>query len=215
MSEILSLAVDRDAAIARASGVLRAGELVVLPTDTVYGLAADAFNREATARVFAAKRRPRALPLPVLVSRPRQAWALCANVPPNAVELAGAFWPGPITLILPQGPDLEWDLGDARGVLAVRMPAHDDLIALLEVVGPLAVTSANLSGEPTPRTVEEIRARLGDQVALYLDGGPSAMEGGSTIVDLTGSEPLIVREGPIPAADIERVLGAAVARGTS
>lgn len=211
MSEIVSLREARDAAIARAGGALRAGEVVVAPTDTVYGIGADAFNEEATARVFRLKQRPRSLPLPILVSRPKQAWALSASVPPAAVELVAAFWPGALTLILPE-TELAWSIGDTRGGVAVRMPAHDDLLALLEAVGPMAMTSANITGTPTPRTVGEIAAVFGDEVGLYLDGGPSPSERGSTIVDLATGQPLLVREGPIPQAEIERALGAPVAR---
>ena len=209
----MSLSEDRDLAIARAIGALRAGELIVFPTDTVYGIAADAFDVNATARIFEAKKRPRSLPLPVLVSRPRQAWALCAVVPPGAAELAAAFWPGALTMIMQQTADLTWDLGDGGGSVGLRMPAHDDLIALLETTGPLAATSANITGEPTPRTVMEVRARLGESVGLYLDGGPSPSDTGSTIVDLRGATPLVVREGPIPFEEIERVAGVPVARG--
>lgn len=212
VSEIVSLSENRDEALARARGVLRAGELVVMPTDTVYGVGADAFNHDATRRIFVVKMRPRSLPLPVLVSRPRQAWALAAEVPDAAAELAGAFWPGALTMIL-RDAGLDWDLGDATGSVAMRMPGHDDLLALLEMVGPMAVTSANLSGEPTPRTAEGVKERLGDTVGLYLDGGPSPGDAGSTIVDLTGPEPVLVREGPITAQEVEQVVGAPLRRG--
>ncbi|MCA1830155.1 MAG: threonylcarbamoyl-AMP synthase [Actinobacteria bacterium] len=203
----VSLITDRDEAIKEAGLALRAGRLVVFPTDTVYGIAADAFNQAATSTIFRVKNRPRSLPLPVLVSRPRQAWALSSEVPPGALDLAGSFWPGALTMILKQADELEWDLGESRGTIAVRMPAHQDLIALLENVGPTAMTSANVSGEPTPRTVDEIRARLGDEVAVYVDGGPSSMDTGSTIVDLTGSVARVLREGPISSADVARAIG--------
>jgi tRNA threonylcarbamoyl adenosine modification protein (Sua5/YciO/YrdC/YwlC family) len=187
-------------------GCVRAGGLVVVPTDTVYGLAADAFTAGATARVFALKRRSRELPLPILVSRPRQAWALSSSVPAGAPALAEEFWPGALTMILPMASDLAWDLGDAKGSIAVRIPDHADLIALLEMAGPLAVTSANLSGEPTPPTIDGVRARLGDAVAVYVDGGPAPGELPSTIVDLTAEQPRIVREGAIDADRIRRIL---------
>ena len=208
---VVSLDEDRDGAIGRAAGALRAGELVVFPTDTVYGIAADAFISTATQAVFRVKKRPRSLPLPVLVSRPRQAWALATGVPEGALVLASEYWPGPLTLVL-KHTELDWDLGDERGTIALRMPKHDGLIALLEIVGPVACTSANVSGEPTPKTVDEIRARLGDDVAVYVDGGPSALDTGSTIVDLSNDVPVIVREGPIPAEEIARVLGTSVQR---
>jgi len=211
VSEIISISEDRDAAMTRARGALRAGECVVMPTDTVYGIGADAFNGEATGRIFELKRRPRSLPLPILVSRPKQAWALSSHVPPEATELVAAFWPGALTLILPE-TELTWEIGDTRGGVAVRMPAHDDLLALLESVGPLAVTSANVTGLPTPPTVQEIAEVFGDGVGVYLDGGTSPSEQGSTIVDLAKDAPVLVREGAIPASEIERVLDAPVAR---
>lgn len=209
---IVSLLDDPNAAILGAAGALRSGELVVFPTDTVYGLAVDAFNVAGTAKVFEVKRRPRSLPLPVVVSRPRQAWALCAEVPTEASELAAAFWPGALTLILPQTPDLDWDLGDSDGTIALRMPAHDALIQLLEMVGPMAMTSANLSGEQTPRDVADVAARLGEAVGVYVDGGPAISDAGSTIIDLSRRTNRLVREGPITIAEVEQVLGAPVVR---
>ncbi|TMK54777.1 MAG: threonylcarbamoyl-AMP synthase [Actinobacteria bacterium] len=212
VSEILSLATERDEALARARDALRAGELVVVPTDTVYGVAADPFAPGATAKIFTLKNRARSLPLPVLISRPRQAWALCDSVPPGAAELAGAFWPGALTIVMPQTPDLDWDLGENVGTIALRMPDHADTLELIEMTGPLAVTSANLSGEPTAPEVEQVRARLGEDVAIYLDGGPSKAAEGSTIVDLARRRPAIVREGPIARDAIERAIGARIGR---
>jgi tRNA threonylcarbamoyl adenosine modification protein (Sua5/YciO/YrdC/YwlC family) len=210
VSEIVQLG--GDAPIRRAAEALRRGDLVVIPTDTVYGVAADAFTPGATDKIFTLKKRPRSMPLPILVSRPRQAWAVCDSVPQAAAELAAAFWPGALTLIMPQTPDLDWDLGDAKGTIALRMPDHEAVLSLLEMTGPLAVTSANLSGEPTPSTIEEIRARFGDAVAVYVDGGPAKEDKGSTIVDLARRKPAIVREGPISASEVERVIGSKIAR---
>jgi tRNA threonylcarbamoyl adenosine modification protein (Sua5/YciO/YrdC/YwlC family) len=204
---ILALADDRDEALEAAAKELQAGGIVVFPTDTVYGVGGDAFNQFATAKIFAAKSRSRAMPLPVLVARPRQAWALCSEVPREAADLVAAFWPGALTLILPQADGLSLDLGETKGRIAVRMPAHDDLLDLIATVGPLAATSANPSGVPTPPTVEEIASRLGENVGLYLDGGPARADVPSTIVDLTRWRPKIVREGAIPASEIERALG--------
>jgi len=212
VSEILSLSLERDEALTRARTALRMGELVVVPTDTVYGLAADPFAMGATAKIFELKSRPRSLPLPVLISRPRQAWALCDSVPPGAAELAAAFWPGALTIVMPQTPDLDWDLGDNVGTIALRMPNHADTLELIETTGPLAVTSANLSGEPTPPLIDEVRARLGDAVAIYLDDGPAKEDKGSTIVDLARRHPAIVREGPITRDAIEKAIGARLAR---
>ena len=200
--ETISLKKDRTRAVERAAEVLRMGELLVAPTDTIYGLMADAFKPWATARVFELKRRPRTLPLPILVSRPKQAWALCGAVPEAAMRLAAAFWPGALTLIMPENPELDWDLGERNGSIALRMPAHNDLIEIIARVGPIAGTSANLSGRPTAPTVAGVAKDLGDAVSLYVDGGKSASEAGSTIVDLTGDEIRIRREGPITAAHV-------------
>jgi tRNA threonylcarbamoyl adenosine modification protein (Sua5/YciO/YrdC/YwlC family) len=212
MSEIFSLSHDRDHALVRARDALQAGDLVVVPTDTVYGVAADPFAPGATAKIFELKRRPRSLPLPIFISRPRQAWALCDSVPPGATELAAAFWPGALTLVMPQTPDLDWDLGESAGTIALRMPDHADTIELIELTGPLAVTSANLSGEPTPPDVPHIREQLGDAVAIYLDGGPAMQESGSTIVDLARRRPKIVREGSIARDQIEHAIGVRIGR---
>ena len=210
MSSIVSLTDDRDGAIGAAAKAIGEGSLVVFPTDTVYGVGGDAFNQFATSRIFDVKARPRTMPLPVLVSRPRQAWALCAEVPNPAAELAAAFWPGGLTLILPVADGLSLDLGETKGKIAVRMPAHEDLIELISIVGPLAATSANLSGVPTPGSVKEIRDQLGDGVAVYLDGGPvAAADVPSTIVDCARWRPKVVREGAIPKAAIDAALGRA------
>lgn len=212
MSDILSLSLERDEALTRARTALRMGDLVVIPTDTVYGVAADPFAVGATAKIFTLKNRPRSLPLPVLISRPRQAWALCDSVPPGAAELAAAFWPGALTIVMPQTPDLDWDLGDNVGTIALRMPNHADTLELIETTGPLAVTSANVSGELTPSLIEEVRARFGEAVSIYLDDGPAAEDKGSTIVDLARRRPTIVREGPISRDAIEKAIGARLAR---
>jgi len=204
--------VSDDDSIARALSALREGELIVIPTDTVYGLAADAFTPGATDKIFALKERPRSLPLPVLVSKPRQAWALCDSVPPAAAELAAAFWPGALTMILPQTPDLDWDLGDTRGTIAIRIPDHAWVLQLLEQAGPLAVTSANPSGEQSLRDVDAVRARFKDSVGVYVDDGPSKEDAGSTIVDLARRRPAVVREGPIGSDAIEKVIGSRIAR---
>lgn len=207
MSEVFSLETDRDEALAAAAKEIGTGGIVVFPTDTVYGVGGDAFNQFATAKVFEAKRRPRAMPLPVLVAWPRQAWALCSEVPRVAADLAAAFWPGGLTMILPAADGLSLDLGETNGRIAVRMPAHDDLIELIASVGPLASTSANRSGSPTPSSIDEIRADLGDAVRVYLDGGPAKADVPSTIVDCTRLRPKVVREGAIGKREIRRALG--------
>lgn len=210
---VLPFAAGREEAIRRAVHELRGGRLIVVPTDTVYGLAADAFNPFATAMIFQVKRRPRTLPLPVLVGQPRQAWALAARVPPPALALAAAFWPGALTLVVPEADGMAWDLGETGGGVAVRVPAHDDLMALLRRSGPLAVTSANPYGEPTPPSAEEAAGRLGPAISLALDGGPAASEVPSTIVDCRGPSPAVLREGAIPAAAIAQAASGADTMG--
>lgn len=200
-ADIVSLKSNRQEAIARAVLELSSGRLVVAPTDTIYGLLGDAFNAYATTMAFEAKARPRSLPLPVLVCTPRQAWALCSTVPPEADALAKRFWPGALTLVLPAA-DLGWDLGDATGSVALRIPAHEVLLEIIRAVGPLAGTSANITGQATPRTARGVAKVFGPKVSLYLDGGTSKAERPSTIVDCTGDSPRVVREGAVATRDI-------------
>lgn len=185
--------------------VIADGELLVVATDTVYGVACDPFNAEAVERLFTAKRRGRHLPLPVLVHGWRQASGLVRDPGDRGRTLASAFWPGPLTLVLSQAPGLSWQLGEARGTVGLRAPDQPFLLALLRRTGPLAVTSANRSGSPTPSTVAGVVAELGAEIAVFLDDGPR--EGrASSIVDLSGSRPLLLRPGPLDRADLERVL---------
>lgn len=207
MSELCSLLDDRAGTIRKAVAALRAGRLVVAPTDTIYGLLADAFNPFATSLVFDVKRRPRSLSLPVLVSGAAQAWALAASVPSAAARLAEAFWPGALTLVLKRSETIEADLGDDTETIAVRVPDHGDLLAIIRRVGPLAGTSANITGLPTPREVGQIAAALGTRVAVLLDGGPSKMTQPSTIVDVTSGVPRVTREGAISGVDIAAASG--------
>lgn len=205
---IVDVADDRDAAIERAAEVLRDGKLVVLPTDTVYGVAADAFNTTGTRRIFGAKRRSRRFPLPVLVRTPKQLLGLCSSVPAAADHLMAAYWPGPLTIIVQADPGLQWDLGDNRGTVAVRMPLDDLTLDLIRQVGPIATTSANLSGQPAATTAADAHLQLGDLVEVYLDDGERGDTRPSTIVDVTREDPEVLREGPLPSGDV-----LAVARG--
>lgn len=192
--------------VAAAVAALAAGDIVGLPTETVYGLAADASNPEAIARVYRAKGRPADHPLIVHVldaGRARQ-WAHWSEA---AQRLADAFWPGPLTLIFRANPSLAWDLGDTKGTVAVRMPMHQVALDLLRETGPMAVSSANRSGQPPATTVEEAEEQLGDSVAVYLDGGPCADNVPSTIVDLTTAVPRLLRKGAIPVEKIRGVVG--------
>ena len=186
----------RTAGIASAISALKDGRLVVLPTDTVYGIGADAFDGAAVAALLSAKGRGRDMPVPVLVGSWHTIEGLVYTVPSSARELIRAFWPGALSLVVRQAPSLQWDLGDANGTVMVRMPLHPVAIELLREVGPMAVSSANISGRPAAVTVEDARRQLGDSVAVFLDGGPSAQQAASTIVDLTGAHPRVLRAGP-------------------
>lgn len=197
----------RATGIASAISAVKDGRLVVMPTDTVYGIGADAFDASAVGALLAAKGRGRDMPVPVLVGSWHTIDGLALSVPHTARELVRAFWPGALSLIVRQAPSLQWDLGDARGTVMLRMPLHPVAIELLREVGPMAVSSANLSGQPPAITAEDARMQLGDVVEVYLDAGPSERQAASTIVDLTGETPRILRTGPISAGDVARVLG--------
>jgi L-threonylcarbamoyladenylate synthase len=196
----------------QAIAALRAGNLAVLPTDTVYGLCADAFNPAATQRLFGAKRRSRDVPLTVLVRNPRQVTGLVADVPEAADRLMASYWPGPVTVVLPAVDGLTWDLGDTRGTVALRMPADDLVLGVVGEVGPLACTGANRHSEPLPTTLDDARSQLGAVVAVYVDGGHR--EGPlSTVVDATTPEIAVLREGAVPAEHIVQVATGAVGWG--
>jgi tRNA threonylcarbamoyl adenosine modification protein (Sua5/YciO/YrdC/YwlC family) len=197
----------RSAGIAAAVNAVRSGRLVVLPTDTVYGIGADAFDQAAVTPLLAAKGRGRDMPVGVLVGSWNTIDGLALTVPDSARELIRAFWPGALSLVVTQAPSLQWDLGDARGTVMVRMPLHPVAIEVLRVVGPMAVSSANVSGHTPAADAAEARRQLGNSVDVYLDGGPAAQQAASTIVDLTGPSPRILRTGPVSADDIGAVLG--------
>ncbi len=209
MSQVFNCADDaqRGIGIAAAISAAKGGGLVVLPTDTVYGLGADAFDGAAVAGLLAAKGRGRDMPVPVLVGSWTTIDGLVYTVPTAARELIRAFWPGALSLVVRQAPSLQWDLGDANGTVMLRMPLHPVAIELLRVVGPMAVSSANVTGAPPAITVTDAVEQLGDKVEVYLDGGPAAQQAASTIVDLTGPQPRILRPGPVPADRIGAVLG--------
>ncbi|MDT5105503.1 MAG: L-threonylcarbamoyladenylate synthase [Mycobacterium sp.] len=209
MSEIFDCSDpgQRQAGMASAISALKGGRLVVLPTDTVYGIGADAFDGTAVAALLAAKGRGRDMPVPVLVGSWHTIDGLVYAVPDAARELIQAFWPGALSLVVRQAPSLQWDLGDAYGTVMLRMPLHPIAIELLREVGPMAVSSANISGRPAAVTAADAREQLADLVEVYLEGGPSAQQAASTIVDLTGAQPRVLRQGPVAAAAIADVLG--------
>jgi tRNA threonylcarbamoyl adenosine modification protein (Sua5/YciO/YrdC/YwlC family) len=197
----------RSAAITAAIDTVKSGRLIVLPTDTVYGIGADAFDSRAVAGLLAAKGRGRDMPVGVLVGSWHTISGLVYAVPDAAHELIRAFWPGALSLVVQQAPSLQWDLGDARGTVMLRMPLQPVALEVLSKTGPMAVSSANISGQPAATTAAEAQQQLGDLVDVYLDGGPSEQQAASTIVDLTAATPRLLREGPISAQRIAEVLG--------
>ena len=197
----------RSRAITSAAAAVKNGGLVVLPTDTVYGIGADAFDSSAVAALLSAKGRGRDMPVGVLVGSWYTIDGLALMVPQSTRDLIRAFWPGALSLVVRQAPSLQWDLGDARGTVMLRMPLHPVAIELLREVGPMAVSSANVSGRPPAVDAGEARNQLGDLVDVYLDAGPAAQQAASTILDLTGPEPRILRSGPVSAEGIAAVLG--------
>lgn len=201
------LAVGDPGALGAAAGALAAGRLVVIPTDTVYGLAARCDRPRALAALFAAKQRPRSLTLPVLVADTDQA-ATIGELSGEVRRLTATFWPGPLTVVVPRRAGFVADLGENRATVGLRMPDDPHILALLAVSGPLATTSANRSGEATPDTVSGVRLVFGDAVEVYLDGGPAASTGGSTVVALAGSRVQVLRPGPIPGEQLLAALAA-------
>lgn len=205
-----SVVESREAGLAAAAGVVRSGRLVVMPTDTVYGLGCDAFDGMAVQSLLEVKGRGPQMPVPVLVGSWTTIDGLVLGVPRQARQLIEAFWPGGLSLVLPHAPSLTWNLGDTRGTVMLRMPLHPVAIELLREVGPMAVSSANRSGQPPATTAEQAKEQLGESVTVYLDGGPAGDPVPSTIVDLTGENPLVLRPGAVSVDEISEVLGIAV-----
>ncbi|WKV75892.1 L-threonylcarbamoyladenylate synthase [Streptomyces sp. PCS3-D2] len=208
----MALRYDCSTDSARAEGLtaaalaVRRGDLVVLPTDTVYGIGADAFNPDAVDSLLGAKGRDRAMPSPVLVASPDALHDLVADLPKQGWALVEAFWPGGLTLVTRHLPSLTWDLGETGGTVAVRMPSHPVALALLAGTGPMAVSSANLTGRPSPQDCDAAQDMLGDSVSVYLDGGPTEAAVASSIVDLTGPVPVLKRAGAIGVHTLRSVV---------
>lgn len=204
------------AGMRQARAAIGRGELIVMPTDTVYGVAADAFSPAAVQRLLDAKGRGRQSPPPVLVPGLTTVRALVTEVPEPIERLLAAHWPGGLTVVLPAQPSLAWDLGDTGGTVAVRMPAHRLALELLEETGPLAVSSANLTGHAAAVDVSQAMRMLGELVAVFLDDGPSTTGVPSTIIDATGiahgaeGRVRVLREGVIDRAALRAVLGDAL-----
>ncbi len=197
------------AGLEAAAHAVRDGKIVVLPTDTVYGIGADAFNADAVAAVLAAKGRGREMPPPVLVPNVRTIDGLAREVPDYVRALLARFWPGPLTVVVKSQSSLSWDLGETNGTVAVRMPDNAVALSLLGDVGPMAVTSANLTGSPAARTAQEAQDQLGAAVSVYLDAGPATGTSASTILDCTTDLAVTLREGALPRSEIDVELQAA------
>lgn len=198
--------IERARGIAAAIDAIVSGQLVVLPTDTLYGIGADAFSRPAVAALLGAKGRGRDMPVPVLIGSWSTIDGLVASVSPQLRDLTEAFWPGALTIVVPHAPSLSWDLGDTGSTVALRMPLHPVALELLQATGPLAVSSANRSGFAPAATALEARRQLGDAVAVYLDAGPVPDPIASTILDLSGDVPVVRRVGAVSVEALREVL---------
>lgn len=193
--------------LAAAAKAAKSGRLVVMPTDTLYGIGCDAFDNDAVARLLAAKHRGPDMPVPVLVGSWETYKGLVATSTQTMQLLVEAFWPGGLSMVVAQAPSLPWNLGDTRGTVMLRMPAHPVAIELLREVGPMAVSSANISGQPPATTALAAKQQLGQSVSVYLDGGEAKIGQPSTIIDLSQEHPYLLREGAISAERIAEVIG--------
>jgi tRNA threonylcarbamoyl adenosine modification protein (Sua5/YciO/YrdC/YwlC family) len=198
----------RASSVALATGALRRHQLVVLPTDTVYAVACDAFSDEAVALLNEAKRRSAVDTLPVMIGSLRTLDGIVTGLDPAARDLLKGYWPGPLTATCWAQPSLAWDLGGDGSRVAVRMPLHPLALAVLQEVGPLVVVAANRAGGPVPLTCDDAVEQLGDAPSLYLDAGPCRPAPPSTIVDLTAQPPCVRREGAIPTEVLAQTLPA-------
>jgi tRNA threonylcarbamoyl adenosine modification protein (Sua5/YciO/YrdC/YwlC family) len=196
---------ERDRGVEAAIDAVKRGDLVVMPTDTVYGIGADAFKAWAVTALQNAKGRGRATPPPVLVGSRSTVDGLAFGLPPVARELMDAFWPGGLTIVVEHTPSLQWDLGETNGTVALRMPLHPIALEVLRETGPMTVSSANKHGQPPAATAVEARDQLGYSVSIYLDGGVLASTEPSTIVDVTGDVPKLLRAGAISIDELRKV----------
>jgi L-threonylcarbamoyladenylate synthase len=199
-------AAQREAGLAAAVSAVQQGGLVVLPTDTVYGIGADAFTPSAVSALAAVKEHRRKAPPPVLVGSVRAAAALAESLGAFGQDLIDEFWPGALTLVFRASSTLKWDLGDTMGTVAVRMPLHPIALELLRRTGPMAVTGAHLHGRPPATAVSEAESQLGSAVSVYLDGGPCAGNVPSTILDLTGTVPRMLRAGAVNLDQLRKIV---------
>ena len=202
MIETQMIAIDDPQAIPIAQHIIEQGGLIAFPTDTIYGVAADTYNPLAIQKIYDAKQRPDEKALPVLIGEMEQLDKLTLFVSEAARRLADTFWPGALTLILPKGPDIPIDLSPYPTV-GVRMPDLAFTLKLLQKTGPLATTSANISGGPNPTTAADVMAQLGGRIDLILDGGPTPGPAASTVVDVSSPDMTILREGPITRSELK------------
>nr|NLI50627.1 threonylcarbamoyl-AMP synthase [Propionibacterium sp.] len=203
---VFDTSADAEAAFEAAADAVAAGEVIVLPTDTVYGVGADPFSPQAVQRLLDAKRRGRDMPPPVLVAEVEMVRSLVRGVDDRLDAIARAFWPGPLTLIATAPDSLRMDLGDRGSTIAVRVPDHEFTRELLRRTGPLAVSSANISGRDAALTIADAVDQLGDTVSVYLDGGTMSGPVPSTIIDLSGPRPRLLRAGRLTVAEINAVV---------
>jgi L-threonylcarbamoyladenylate synthase len=204
MTEILSISRK---SIKRARRLLRDGEIVAFPTDTVYGVGVNAFDRSAVRKLYKAKKRPSDKPVPVFITQIDDLNQVARDVPDKAWKLLKKFWPGALTVVLPRSPDLPGEVTAGQDTVAVRLPAHPVCLELVaKVGGPLAVTSANISGQPAPTSAEDVMAQLAGRIALLLDGGPTPTPHPSSIVDLSVHPPRLLREGDLSLDTLKKYL---------
>ena len=196
----------REAGLAAAATAVQGGEAIVLPTDTVYGVGVDAFIPSAVAALLTLRGGSRSMPPTVLVGSVRAAAALTESLGTFGQDLIDEFWPGPLTLVFQASPTLVWDLGDSMGTVAVRMPLHAVALDLLRRTGPMAVSTASKAGQPAAVTADDAAGKFGDAVGVYLDAGPSGDSLPSTILDLTGTVPRMLRAGALPLDALRKVV---------
>lgn len=197
---------DRATGLKSAARAVSSGKLVVLPTDTVYGIGCDAFSHAGVRALLAAKGRGRDMAPPVLIGSKRALDGIASDISDSARDLIAAFWPGPLTVVVPYSPTLTWDLGDTDGTVAVRMPLHPLALDLLKETGPMAVSSANKHGRPPADTATDAKSQLGSDVSVYLEAGPSEVGVPSTIVDCTAEPPQVLREGALTVEQIRKIV---------